>query len=66
VAQATVGDDVVSRLRGQVRSRDLVFEKVDEATQDSAPVKNENAAYVVSVSTAPDAQLVKDIGLVHR
>jgi len=55
VAQASVGDDVVSKLR--VASRDLVFEKVDS---------NENAAYVVNPSGAPDARLVVDIALKHK
>ena len=34
VAQASLGDDVVSKLRAQVASRDLVFEKVDSASAD--------------------------------
>jgi hypothetical protein len=57
VAQASLGDDVVSKLRTQVNSRDLVFEKVDST---------ENAAYVVNPSTAPDARLVVDIALKHK
>jgi Domain of unknown function (DUF4384) len=57
VAQASVGDDVVSKLRTQVNSRDLVFEKVDST---------ENAAYVVNPSNAPDARLVVDIALKHK
>jgi hypothetical protein len=55
VAQASVGDNVVSKLRTQ--SRDLVFEKVDSS---------ENAAYVVNPSTAPDARLVVDVALKHK
>jgi len=66
LAQATIRDDVVSHLREQMLSRDLVFEKVDEGTADSAPVKNEKAAYVVNTSTAPDARVVKDFALQHR
>ena len=66
VAQATIRDEVVSHLRQQMLSRDLVFEKVDEGTSDAAPVKNENAAYVVNVSNAPDARVVKDFALQHR
>ena len=54
VSQASLGDDVVSKLRNQVNSRDLVFEKVDSS---------ENAAYVVNPSSAPDARLVVDIAL---
>jgi len=57
VAQASLGDDVVSKLRTQLNSRDLVFEKVDSS---------ENAAYVVNPSTAPDARLVVDIALKHK
>jgi hypothetical protein len=66
VAQAKVRDDVVNKLRNQMLSRDLVFEKVDETTSDSTGVKAENAAYVVSRNTAPDAQLVKDLTLSHQ
>lgn len=61
VAQASVSDNVVSKLRTQ--SRDLVFEKVDSASADG---KLENAAYVVNPSTAPDARLVVDIALKHK
>ena len=57
VAQASLLDDVVSKLRGQVASRDLVFEKVDSS---------ENAAYVVNPSSAPDARLVVDVALKHK
>ena len=63
VAQASLGDDVVSKLRAQVNSRDLVFEKVDSASADG---KIENAAYVVNPSSAPDARLVVDIALKHK
>jgi len=57
VAQASLQDDVVTKLRGQVASRDLVFEKVDSS---------ENAAYVVNPSSAPDARLVVDLALKHK
>ena len=57
ISQAMVADDVVSKLRAQVNSRDLVFEKADS---------NENAAYVVNPSSAPDARLVVDIALKHK
>jgi len=66
LAQNSIRDDVVSHLREQMNSRDLVFEKVDEGTTDAAPVKGENAAYVVNISTAPDARVVKDFALQHR
>jgi hypothetical protein len=57
ISQTMVADDVVSKLRAQVSSRDLVFEKADS---------NESAAYVVNPSTAPDARLVVDIALKHK
>jgi hypothetical protein len=63
VAQAAVGNDVVSKLRTQVASRDLVFEKVESTSADG---KLEKAAYVVNPSTAPDARLVVDIALKHK
>ena len=73
MAQATVGDDVISRIRGQVMARDLVFEKVENekvvsenSTPSSGEAKIETAAYVVSRSTAPDARLVVDLKLKHQ
>lgn len=63
VAQASLGDDIVSKLRSQMASRDLVFEKVDSTSADG---KIENAAYVVNPSTAPDARLVVDVALKHK
>jgi hypothetical protein len=62
VAQASVRDDVVTRMRDQMATRDLVFEKVDSAANG----KVENAAYVVNPSTRPDARLVVDVALKHR
>jgi hypothetical protein len=74
MAQATIGDDVISRIRDQVTARDLVFEKVDSEKVVSAndkpasggDVKIETAAYVVSRNTAPDARLVVDLKLKHE
>ena len=73
MAQATVSDDVISRIRGQVLARDLIFEKVENekvVAENSAPsggqVKIETAAYVVNRSTAPDARLVVDLKLKHQ
>jgi hypothetical protein len=57
ISQATVRDEVVSKLRASVASRDLVFEKSDSS---------ETAAYVVNPSTAPDARLVVDVALKHK
>jgi Domain of unknown function (DUF4384) len=72
MAQASIGDDVISRIRGQVTSRDLIFEKVENekvTAESGAPaggVKIETAAYVVSRNTAPDARLVADLKLKHQ
>ena len=65
MAQASVQDDVVSKLRAQLASRDLVFEKVDSASAQTGG-RIENAAYVVNPSTAPDARLVVDLALKHK
>ena len=55
-------NDVVERLRAQVSSRDLVFEKVDGEVDG----KVENASYVVNPSPSPDARLVVDVALKHK
>jgi hypothetical protein len=66
VASAKVGNDVVSRLRDEVKSRDLVFEKVDEMKeQPDGQVKTEKATYVVNPSRTEDARLVVDVALKH-
>ena len=73
MAQASIGDDVISRIRGQVMARDLIFEKVEnekvvgeKAAPAGAGVKIETAAYVVSRNPAPDARLVVDLQLKHQ
>lgn len=72
VAQSSVGDDVISRIRGQLAARDLVFEKVENETlaqgssQEGGRPPVETAAYVVNPSTASDARLVVDIKLKHQ
>lgn len=67
MAKATVGDDVVNRLRDEVKSRDLVFEKVDEMSimTNGSEVKTEKATYVVNPSRTDDARLVVDVALKH-
>jgi len=62
VARASVTNDVVERMRAQVSSRDLVFEKVDGEVDG----KVEKAAYVVNPSASPDARLVIDVALKHQ
>jgi hypothetical protein len=61
-ASASVGNDVVERVRAQVSARDLVIEKVDGEVDG----KVEKAAYVVNPSTSPDARLVVDVALKHQ
>jgi hypothetical protein len=68
VAGAKIGGDVVSRLRDAVKSRDLVFEKVDEMSlkyDGTNDVKTEKATYVVNPSRGDDARLVVDVALKH-
>jgi Domain of unknown function (DUF4384) len=67
MAKATVGDDVVNRLREEVKSRDLVFEKVDEMSimTNGSEVKTEKATYVVNPNRTDDARLVVDVALKH-
>jgi hypothetical protein len=66
LAQANIGDRVIDRFRN-VYSRDLIIEKVDEATPPppSAPSK-EKAVYVVNPSKSADARVVADVTLIHK
>jgi hypothetical protein len=78
--QTAVPDQMVERLRSQVRARDLVFEKVDQsaAAAPSRPKPGseelrpaaaggmEKAIYVVNPSRAADARLVVDLNLKHH
>ncbi|MDP9114021.1 MAG: DUF4384 domain-containing protein [Acidobacteriota bacterium] len=73
MAQASISDDVIARIRGEMQARDLIFEKVDNekvvsqnGTPAGAPVKIETAAYVVNRSSAADARLVVDLKLKHQ
>jgi hypothetical protein len=68
VAEARIGGDVVDRLRQEVKSRDLVFEKVDEMAihTNGSEVRTEKATYVVNPSRTDDARLVVDVALKHN
>jgi hypothetical protein len=69
MASAKIDGDVVDRLRGEVKSRDLVFEKVDEKTVDMTDGRHyggEKATYVVNPSSTDDARLVVDVALKHN
>lgn len=59
-----IDDQLVGRLRTQMLSRDLVFEKVEDSPSP-ATEKKESAVYVVEKSGKPDARLVVDITLTH-
>jgi hypothetical protein len=60
---APVDDALVGRLRNQVYARDLIFEKVDDATPGD---KKEKAVYVVNPTGSPESRLVADVTLKHR
>lgn len=68
MASAAIGNSLVDQLRGGVRTRDLVFEKVDHSkpAPQAAGGMKESAVYVVNASTAPNARLVADIPLRHK
>jgi len=68
IAGAKIDSEMVSRLRDQVKSRDLVFEKVDEMSlkyDGTNDVKTEKATYVVNPSRSAEARLVVDVALKH-
>ncbi len=58
-----INDALVNRIRGQMIARDLVFEKVDEATPGE---KKEAAVYVVNTNRSADAKLTVDLSLKHQ
>jgi len=58
-----VDDALVGRLRNQVTTRDLVFEKVDDSTPGD---KKEKAVYVVNPTGSPESRLVTDVTLKHQ
>jgi hypothetical protein len=62
-ASASFGDRLVDRLHSEVYARDLVFEKVDDATPGD---KKENAVYVLNRTGSPDSRLVADVVLKHQ
>jgi len=60
---ASLDDGTVGKVRGQVRSRDLVFQKVDEATPGA---KKEQAVYIVNRTGSADSRVVVDVSLNHQ
>jgi Domain of unknown function (DUF4384) len=64
LAEATrpINDAVVGKIRSQVATRDLIFEKVDEKTGD----QKEKAVYVVNKSGGANSTVVADLTLNHK
>jgi hypothetical protein len=62
-SRAPIADAVVERVRSQVASRDLIFEKVDEKTAGGRP---EKAVYVVNAAGGAQARVVADVTLKHQ
>lgn len=60
---ASLDDGTVGKVRGQVRSRDLVFQKVDESTPGG---KKEQAVYIVNRTGSADSRVVVDVSLNHQ
>jgi len=56
-----ISDSMVDRLRSGLKSRDLVFEKVDEESAE----KKEKAVYVANPTGSSEARLVVDVLLKH-
>ena len=61
-----IDNGVVDRMR-KVYARDLIIEKVDEASPPAAaaPAK-EKAVYVVNPSRSADSRVVADVTLTHK
>ncbi|MCI0419368.1 MAG: hypothetical protein L0312_09130, partial [Acidobacteria bacterium] len=60
---SSLDDATVGKMRGQVRSRDLIFEKVDNSTPGA---KKEKAVYVVNRTGTTDSRVVVDVTLKHQ
>jgi hypothetical protein len=60
-----IDDAVVGRVRGDLVSRDLVFEKVDES-KPSPTQQKETAVYVVNKNAGPNGKVLVDLKLEHK
>lgn len=60
-----IDDTLVNRVRSSLVSRDLVFEKVDDAKPGPARQK-ETAVYVVNKNAGPDGKVIVDLKLEHK
>ena len=58
-----IDDGLISRVRNEVRARDLVFESVNDRTPGE---RKEKAGYVVNTSSSPDSRVYADIVVKHR
>jgi uncharacterized protein DUF4384 len=57
-----IPDELVGKIRNQFASRDLVFEKVDDAKTE----RKEKATYVVNAKATSDSRVVVDLSLRHK
>jgi len=58
----SIPDELVGKIRQQFASRDLVFEKVDDAASE----RKEKAMYVVNAHAAADSRVMVDLSLKHQ
>jgi len=65
MAQNRIDDSLVNRLRGQMNSRDLVFEKVDD-DKPAPGGKREKAMYYGTDDRTARARIVVDLNLRHQ
>jgi hypothetical protein len=64
LAQSRLDDTLVTRLRGQMVARDLVFEKIDDKPAPSG--KPEKAMYYATQDRSSRARIVVDLNLRHQ
>lgn len=60
-----IDDALVSRVRGELTGRDLVFEKVDDS-KPSPTQQKETAVYVVNKNAGPNGKVLVDLKLEHK
>lgn len=63
MAQNRVNDSIIDRLRSQVNSRDLVFEKIDDDTPEDGQGKT---VYVAKDDRTAGATVIADVTLKHE
>lgn len=60
-----IDDALVSKVRGDLMARDLVFEKVDDS-KPSPTQQKETAVYVVNKNAGPNGKVLVDLKLEHK